>query len=932
MVRWRQIGRIACLAWAAVGAMALDGCSKNEVESLEPPTTVPDVRPALVRETFQLTIDPKSPSLARPTLAPSADPLKITGGSQLRLTAFAKRLAARPGILWIELYVENTHALGLAAMRASMRDLSANALYDFTNDPFAEPTVARTIDLGGVGPEGIARFSIGVPDGDVTTMTLDIGGTTTARTSTASSPIVVTPDGKEAWAALGDFDALAVIDTASDTRIASIPLEGHPSSLAVTPDGAFVLVTEPTINRLSIIDRRARKVVQTFGEFDGLGREPRHVVVTPDGGRAFVSAYVGDAITSFVRNGDHFRLERTLDIGRRPAGLSVSPDSKTLFVTHFLPRGPILANEGWVSVVAIESLTETRQIAVLDSLNLDRAHCLADVFGVSAQRLTTEGTATQLAGLFLNPGGSEGWTPGARIAPAPIFEKGPKSISLSAAADVRPGEFAAALYFLFDTRVPAEADRMLSPGAVERPVPLSYLQCERFQLEMEIVDREMIPGKPTEQVARFPAFPTYVDGLSGAGVSRFVAFSRGGRRALMLAYASDDLVVYDAATKHPVTQRHFTLDGSQPLGLALTPDGRKGYVVYESSTFVSALDLSAYAEPGKLPTPSFVPYEFRDVPELPRGGNGITNQQLVRDVAGIPERPAITEVAKIKVVDVDPLDPILRRGRILFESSNPDKYPKLTASPLGACVTCHPDGGTDGSMWGTMEGERRTMSLRGGVMGRGWLHASATHASADEFVRTIVHERLGGDLPEDDVQAMAKWVAVGIPRLQGPKVDDLLVARGKKVFADKCSACHYGAQYTSGEPDPTSPLGGGDPKGEPMLYDIGTKTDNAHVILGTFFESLFPAGDAEIFHGLRGDRELGSKDPMQQKLDFRPRPDRDAGMFKAPSLVDTWDNVVFFHDGRFSSMEEVVHFKNVQQELEMTAADERAVVELMKTF
>lgn len=43
------------------------------------------------------------------------------------------------------------------------------------------------------------------------------------------------------------------------------------------------------------------------------------------------------------------------------------------------------------------------EVVMNDTLNLDRAHCLADVFGVSAKRVVTEGAPTQIAGVFLNP-------------------------------------------------------------------------------------------------------------------------------------------------------------------------------------------------------------------------------------------------------------------------------------------------------------------------------------------------------------------------------------------------------------------------------------------------------------------------------------------------------------------------------------------------
>jgi mono/diheme cytochrome c family protein len=531
----------------------------------------------------------------------------------------------------------------------------------------------------------------------------------------------------------------------------------------------------------------------------------------------------------------------------------------------------------------------------------------------------------------LSPAGTEGWTPGARIGGAPIWERGPNSAELSPIGDARPGELSSPIVFVTDTRTAAGSDFLLSVGNVERPVDDAYLQCERFGVELEFLGRTLIPGAEDQQVNRFPAFPTGLNALSETGIARSITFTTGGRRALILAYTSDEIAIYDALTHHPASQRHFSLSGSNPTGLALSPDGSKAYVAYESSPFASVLDLSAYADPGALPGASFVPYEYREVPEVPATGGVVGSKQLVRKIGAVPDVPAIEEIAQVPLVDSDPLDPVLRRGRVLFNSSNPEKHPNLSKSRLGACASCHPDGGSDGSAWSTMEGERRTTSLRGGVAGRGWLHASGTHVDAAEFADVIVRERLGGDLDDADQDALAQYIARGIPKLQGPRVNAALAGRGKSIFQQKCASCHSGEKLSSGNPDPASPYGGGIAKG-PSLYDIGTAVDDAHALFGTFFESILPPLDAQLFKELRGDRDLGPDDFVQKTLDFRARPARARGQLKAPSLDNVWDNVVFFHHAQTASIEEAVHYLNQTLMLGMTDADELAVIEYLKTL
>ena len=294
--------------------------------------------------------------------------------------------------------------------------------------------------------------------------------------------------------------------------------------------------------------------------------------------------------------------------------------------------------------------------------------------------------------------------------------------------------------------------------------------------------------------------------------------------------------------------------------------------------------------------------------------------------------PAATETGQVPLVDADPVDPVTRRGKVLFTSSSPVKYPTLSGNREASCSSCHPNGGNDGTVWGTMEGERRTIALWGGTSGRGWLHWSGTHQDATVFATTIVQQRLGGTgLSPDDVAALAGYVATGIPRLQTPVVDADLAAQGQALFAQRCSMCHTGANLTSGAPDPDSPYGGGLAAG-PGLNDVGSATDWAGAVLGVPFTNLFPPAAKEILTALRGDRALGDGDTVQQTLGFTPRPDRARGAFKAPSLVNVWDSPLFFHDGRAAALDEAVRDMAPRVGQAPTDDEVSALVEYLKTL
>ncbi len=126
-----------------------------------------------------------------------------------------------------------------------------------------------------------------------------------------------------------------------------------------------------------------------------------------------------------------------------------------------------------------------------------------------------------------------------------------------------------------------------------------------------------------------------------------------------------------------------------------------------------------------------------------------------------------------------------------------------------ACVSCHPDGRADGTLWTTAEGERRTISLDGGVDGRGWLHIASTHRNIRDFVDVTTEQRLGASLSDEDLDALAHYVATGIPHRQAPAQDEALVLQGQALFEERCADCHSGPRYTSGDPSASEPFAGG---------------------------------------------------------------------------------------------------------------------------
>jgi len=139
---------------------------------------------------------------------------------------------------------------------------------------------------------------------------------------------------------------------------------------------------------------------------------------------------------------------------------------------------------------------------------------------------------------------------------------------------------------------------------------------------------------------------------------------------------------------------------------------------------------------------------------------------------------------------------IMRRGRELFEATNDHR---ITADGRG-CVSCHPDGRSDGITWSTPDGRRRTLMLAGRLQGTapyGWTRESAT---ISDYVKETMHRLGGSGLPAEDLDALVRYVE----QLRAPSATAIAdVARGRAIFESKqagCSGCHAGERFTDHRP------------------------------------------------------------------------------------------------------------------------------------
>ena len=198
-----------------------------------------------------------------------------------------------------------------------------------------------------------APFAYITNQGSNTVSVIDTASNTvTATVPVGSVPfgVAVTPDGAFVYVANANSNTVSVIATASNTVTATVPVGVAPFGVAVTPDGALVYVANQQSNTVSVIATASNTVTATVP----VGINPVGVAVTPDGAFVYVSNANSNTVSVIAVAGS--TVTATLPVERSPVGVAVTPDGAFVYV----------ANQGTntVSVIATASNTVTAMVGV----------------------------------------------------------------------------------------------------------------------------------------------------------------------------------------------------------------------------------------------------------------------------------------------------------------------------------------------------------------------------------------------------------------------------------------------------------------------------------------------------------------------------------------------------------------------------------------
>ena len=223
---------------------------------------------------------------------------------------------------------------------------------------FAALCAVLAMALGLMARPAAAQPFAYVTNGDtvsvIDTATNTVVATIQLPVGTGPLCVAVTPDGKHAYVTNLFSKSVSVIDTASNTVVATVPVGIRPFGVSVTPDGKHAYVTDQTSSNVSVIDTASNTVVATVP----VGPSSFGVAVTPDGKHAYVTNGAFFLGTVSVIDTATNTVVATTPVGRDPGGVAVTPDGKHVYVTN-----EALGSNS-VSVIATATNTVVATIAV----------------------------------------------------------------------------------------------------------------------------------------------------------------------------------------------------------------------------------------------------------------------------------------------------------------------------------------------------------------------------------------------------------------------------------------------------------------------------------------------------------------------------------------------------------------------------------------
>ncbi|MFE3984945.1 YncE family protein [Nocardia tengchongensis] len=208
---------------------------------------------------------------------------------------------------------------------------------------------------------------------------------------------------------VGTTGALAVIDPATNSVTARIPIEGaiDPAAVAIDSDRHRVYVASQYDRTVVAIDTRSRAVVATVS----VGENPAALAVDPHSHQVWVATAAGASVI----DPDAFTVSATIDAGDQPEALAVDSDMHTAYLTDFHGNSVTLVDTATHAMSRIPLKLEPSYAVAVDPA-LHTVYLTSGAFG-SITMIDTRTHQITASRLTVDPHSGSHWTGGIAVDP-----------------------------------------------------------------------------------------------------------------------------------------------------------------------------------------------------------------------------------------------------------------------------------------------------------------------------------------------------------------------------------------------------------------------------------------------------------------------------------------------------------------------------------
>lgn len=594
------------------------------------------------------------------------------------------------------------------------------------------------------------------------------------------------------------------------------------NNIVMNKAGNMIYIANIDVNTVTIVDSKTKEVKAEIP----VGNGPSHLTLSPDEKSLYISCRYDNQID--VISIEKEKIIDSIDVGIEPYGVITSQNGQKLYVANYRsstisvidlsnkeieseikvddrPRTLAITADGKklyaphylysaISVINLETNKVTKVIKLADSLSKN-------------DRKKSQGIPNTLEQFVISPDGKKAWIP----------------------------------HLLTNIDTPIHFQETIFPAiSVIDLTKDEEIMDERKELFQEI----NVTDKKNETIIVSNPYD--------------VVFQPNVSKAYVVMSGSEDLVVFDLKRGGNATQILRRIDGNNPRGAVISPNGETIYVHNAMS---------------------------HDLVEISTGGDS-------------PYSRAKLSGESIKLISKDSLSPLVREGKTIFYSANSEEFAtEITGNNWVSCVSCHSDGDINQLTLMTPKGPRNvpsnTLTTKTGLF--------MWDGSRDDFTDYLltVQGEMGGmtefdpkkPLPKDIehmYDAMFAYLddpdSFPIPKSPYRKKDRSLsptAEEGRILFEGKagCIACHAENQFTD-----------------------SVKAINQNGYLTT--------DNTSFLH------DIGTSNPMDKPSKGDPRAGftnpRDSHHFDVPTLRGVWATAPYLHDGSANTVEEVI--KRIQYE------------------